>query len=219
MAARERLPMSESLLEGLAKQFSGDTIGQLSSLLGAPQDQTGNAVAAALPMLLGSMMGAAQKPEGANALFGALNNDHDGSILDMLGPLLGGGYPTRALGADGGRILGHILGNNQNNVVQAVSRGSGVDQSMIAKLLPILAPIVMGYLGKRLRGGGLDAGGLGSLLGAEREQARQQDSGLGGLLDMLGGDQSNDDGGGLMDIAGDLLGGPAGKAILGQILG
>lgn len=213
--------MSESLLHGLAQQFSGDTIGQLSNLLGAPQDQTGNAVAAALPMLLGSMMGAAQQPEGANALFGALNNDHDGSILDMLGPLLSGGYASRALGADGGRILGHILGNNRGNVEQAVSRGAGVEAGLIQKLLPMLAPIVMGYLGKRLRGGGLDAGGLGSLLGAEREQARQQDSGLGGLLDMLGGgqqQQQQDQGGGLMDLAGDLLKGPAGKAILGQIL-
>lgn len=215
--------MSDSLLQGLAQQFSGDTIGQISNLLGAPQEQTGQAVAAALPMLLGSMMGAAQKPEGANALFGALDNDHDGSILDMLGPLLSGGYASRALGADGGRILGHILGNNRGQVEQAVSRGSGVDASLISKLLPMLAPIVMGYLGKRLRGGGgMDAGGLGSLLGAEREQARQQDSGLGGLLDMLGGggqqQAQEQDGGGLMDLAGDLLKGPAGKAILGQIL-
>ncbi len=212
--------MSESLLQGLAQQFGGDTIGQLSNLLGAPQEQTGNAVAAALPMLLGSMMGAAQQPEGANALFGALNNDHDGSILDALGPLLAGGYASRALGADGGRILGHLLGGNRGQVEQAVSRGAGVEQSLVSKLLPMLAPIVMGYLGKRLRGGGLDAGGLGSMLGAEREQARQQDSGLGGLLDMLGGgqQQQQDQGGGLMDLAGDLLKGPAGKAILGQIL-
>jgi len=213
--------MSESLLQGLAQQFSGDTIGQLSNLLGAPPEQTGQAVAAALPMLLGSMVGAAQKPEGANALFGALNNDHDGSILDMLGPLLSGGYASRALGADGGRILGHILGGNQGAVEQTVARGAGVDTGIIQKLLPILAPIVMGYLGKRLRGGGLDAGGLGSMLGQERTQAQQPDSGLGGIFDILSGGQQQQEqqGGGLMDMAGDLLGSSAGKAILGQILG
>ena len=76
------------------------------------------------------------------------------------------------------------------------------------------------YLGRRLRSGGLDAGGLGAILGGEREEVKKQDPGLGGIFDILGGGSSEDDsGGGLMDMAGDLLGSSAGKAILGQILG
>lgn len=213
--------MSDSLLSGLAQQFGGDTIGQLAGLVGGDNEQTGRAVAAALPMLLGSMTGAAQSNSGANALFGALSNDHDGSILDMLGPMLAGGYASRALGADGGRILGHILGNKQPAVEQTVAKSAGIDTGLVQKLLPILAPIVMGYLGKRLRSGGLDAGGLGAILGGEREQVKKQDPGLGGIFDLLGGGSSkeDDDDGGLMDMAGDLLGSSAGKAILGQILG
>lgn len=213
--------MADSLLSGLAQQFGGDTIGQLAGLVGSDQDQTGRAVAAALPMLLGSMTGAAQNDSGANALFGALSNDHDGSILDMLGPMLSGGYASRALGADGGRILGHILGNKRPAVEQTVAKSAGIDMGLVQKLLPILAPIVMGYLGRRLRSGGLDAGGLGAILGGEREQVKKQDPGLGGIFDILsgGGEQQDDSGGGLMDMAGDLLGSSAGKAILGQILG
>ena len=211
--------MSDSLLGGLAQQFSGDTIGQIAGLLGASNEDAGKAVAASLPMLLGSLAGAAQQPAQANALFGALGNDHDGSILDMLGPLLGGGYASRALGSDGARVLGHLFGNKQGAVESAVAKSAGLDAGLIQRLLPMLAPIVMGYLGRRLTSGGLDANGLGSLLGGEREQARQPESRLGGIFDMLAGDDSNDDGGGLMDMAGDLLGSPAGKAILGQILG
>lgn len=210
--------MSDSLLGGLAQQFSGDTIGQIAGLLGASNEDAGKAVAASLPMLLGSLAGAAQQPNQANALFGALSNDHDGSILDMLGPLLGGGYASRALGSDGARVLGHLFGNKQGAVESAVAKSAGLDASLIQKVLPILAPIVMGYLGRRLTSGGLDAGGLGSLLGGERQQVQQQDSGLGGVFEMLAGG-NDDDGGGLMDAAGDLLGSPVGKAILGQILG
>ncbi|MDW3175918.1 MAG: DUF937 domain-containing protein [Acidimicrobiia bacterium] len=213
--------MSDSLLSGLAQQFSGDTIGQLAGLVGGDQEQTGRAVAAALPMLLGSMTGAAQDSGGANALFGALTKDHDGSILDMLGPMLAGGYASRALGSDGGRILGHILGNKQPAVEQTVAKSAGIPAGLVQKLLPILAPIVMGYLGRRLSSGGLDAGGLGAILGGEREQVKKQDPGLGGIFDILGGGSKDDDDGdgGLMDMAGDLLGSSAGKAILGQILG
>ena len=211
--------MSDSLLTGLAQQFGGDTIGQLAGLVGADQQSTGKAVAAALPMLLGSLSGSARQPSGAEALFGAMSNDHDGSILDMLGPLLGGGYASRAMGSDGARILGHVFGNKQPAVEQAVAQNAGISSSLVSKLLPYLAPIVMGYISKRLFGGGgaSDAGALGSMLGQEQEQMRQQDSGLGGLLDILGGG-NDDDGGGLMDAAGDLLGSPVGKAILGQIL-
>lgn len=211
--------MSDSLLNGLAQQFSGDTIGQLAGLVGGDQEETGRAVAAALPMLVGSLTGEATNATGANALFGALTKDHDGSILDMLGPMLSGGYASRALGSDGARVLGHVLGNRQPAVEQTVARSAGIDVSLVSKLLPILAPIVMGYIGRRLRSGGLDAGGLGSILGGEREQVKKQDPGLGSIFDILSGGQDDDSDGGLMDMAGDLLGSSAGKAILGQILG
>ncbi|MGI9606548.1 MAG: DUF937 domain-containing protein [Acidimicrobiales bacterium] len=215
--------MSESLMSGLASQFGGDTIGQLSKLVGADEDQTARAVASALPMLVGSMAGSADSAPGVNSLFGALSNDHDGSILDDLGGLLSNSYASRVVGQDGSRILGHVFGNKQPAVEQTVSKSAGIPMDLVARLLPILAPIVMGYIGRRLRGDGLDAGGLGSVLGGEREAARQQDPGLGGLFDILGGGgagtASDDSGGGLMDMAGDLLQGPAGRAILGQILG
>lgn len=216
--------MTESLINGLASQFSGDTISQLSGLLGSSQEDTGKAVAAALPMLLGSIAGNADQPQGVNALAGALTSGHDGSILDMLGPLLSGGYATRALGSDGSRILGHLLGDQQGSVESSVAQFAGVDSGLVQKLLPIIAPIVMGYIGKRVMSGGLDVGGLGSLLGQEREQAKSQEGGLGAIFDVLSGNGKPDapaaqSGGGLMDIAGDLLGSGAGKAILGQILG
>lgn len=214
--------MSESLINGLASQLGGDTIGKLSGLVGASQEDTGKAVAAALPMLLGSITGNADKPEGVNALAGAISSGHDGSILDMLGPMLSGGYATRALGSDGSRILGHLLGDQQNSVESSVAQFAGVESGIVQKLLPMLAPIVMGYIGKRMSGG-LDAGSLGSLLGQEREQAKSQAGGLGAIFDVLSGNGKPDapaqSGGGLMDMAGDLLGSGAGKAILGQILG
>ena len=207
--------MSDSLLAGLAQQLGGNTINQIADVVGASQEETGRAVAAALPMLVGSIAGEAQQPVGRNALFGALANDHDGTIFDSLGSLLGGGYATRAMGADGSRILGHVLGNRQPAVEQTVAQSSGLQSELIKKLLPILAPIVMGYIGRKLRGDGLDAGGLGSVLGGERSRMKEDDSALGGILDALGGGDDNS----LLDMAGDLLGSKTGRSILGQILG
>jgi len=69
--------------------------------------------------------------------------------------------------------------------------GGGLSSGLIRKLLPMLAPIVMSYIAKRMRGGGgqqqanSGGGGLGDLLGGLLQ------SGLGGG----GGGQSSGGGG------------------------
>ena len=51
-------------------------------------------------------------------------------------------------------------------MVQGLSSKTGVDSSIISKILPMLAPIVMGYLGKQTKSNGVsDSAGLGGLLG------------------------------------------------------
>lgn len=196
-----------SMLEELAGALGGDTLGQLAGALGADNDTTGRAVAAALPAILGGLARNTREPAGALSLLGVLGNDHDGSILDNLGGLFGGNSQS-----DGDKILGHVFGNGRPRVEQQVSASSGLSGDLVARLLPMLAPIVMGYLGRKL------SGNLAATLGGEREVVQKSDSALGGLLDMLDGDNDNDSGGGLLGAAGDLLTGPAGRAILGQLL-
>lgn len=202
------------LLSGLASAIGGPAIGQLAGALGADDDTVGKAVAVALPALLGGLARNSQSQQGAASLFGALNNDHDGSILDNLGSLFGGGGSS-----DGEKILGHVLGGGRPRVEAQVQQSSGLPAGLVQKLLPILAPMVLGYLGKRLRGNQMSQNDLAAELQYERANVKQNDNVLGGLLDMLDGPDDDDTNGGLMDIAGDLISGPAGRAILGSLLG
>ena len=57
-------------------------------------------------------------------------------------------------------ILEHVLGGNINNVVQMVSKSSGLDFLKSGQLLKMLAPLVMGTLGKTKKSQGLDLGRL-----------------------------------------------------------
>lgn len=84
--------------------------------------------------------------------------------------------------ADGTKILGHIFGDNQDAVTQNLAAKSGLDMGSIAKMLPALAPIVMGMLGKKKAGGGLDAGGLAGMLQGEADGFD-----LGDVLEMVAG--------------------------------
>lgn len=76
---------------------------------------------------------------------------------------------------------------------------------------------MLGYLGKQMRGdGGTE---IATSLEREREVVQQNDGMFGKVLDMLDGDDGEDSGsGGLLDMAGDLLSGSAGRAILGKLL-
>ena len=139
-----------SLLEMLAQQAGGSLVADLARQLGSDEEATGHAVSAALPALVGALARNAASPGGAESLSNALQRDHDGSVLDDLSSLISGGS------GDGDGILGHVLGSRRAPMEQSLSRSSGLDAGTMAKLLPLLAPIVMGMLGKQQRQQGLD---------------------------------------------------------------
>ena len=175
--------MNQPLLtQELLSQLQGAPLQQLSRQLGTDPAQTGNAVAAALPLLLGALGRNSAQPQGAEALFGALQRDHSGGmdIGTVLGAVLGGGGSRQT---DGSAILGHILGGGQPRAAQGLGQATGLGSGQAMQLMAMLAPIVMSFLAKRSATQGLDAGGLGQLLGQERSQVRQQAGG--GVLDSL----------------------------------
>ncbi len=119
----------------------------------------------AIPVLMQAMQRNASTTQGASGLLNALSSKHDGSILDNLGQIFSGSN-TNAIEQDGGKILGHILGNRQMNVQKALSHKSGVDPSAVGQILKVAAPVLMGLLGKQQRQSSInDASGLTNLLG------------------------------------------------------
>ncbi len=194
-----------STLSMLLEQLTGDSLGPLSRQLGADRSSTQAAVGATLPLLFQGLARNATQPEGAASLHRALERDHDGSVLDDLGGFLG--QPNTD---DGNGILGHILGDRRSAVEQGVAKSSGLDVSKVTQLMAVVAPLVMGALGRQKRERQLDQGGLTDLLGAEHRQAAAAAPELGGLAKLL--DADNDG-----SIADDLAG--LGKGLLGSLLG
>lgn len=195
-----------SLATELMAQLQGAPLQQMAQQLGASPAQTQDAVGASLPLLLGTLGRNAAQPQGAMDLFGALQRDHSGApdLGDLLGSLLGdGGGQT-----DGAAILGHIFGGQQQRAEAGLGQATGLGANA-GQLLQMLAPIVMAFLAKRMQSGGMDAGGLGQVLGQERARVQQQGGLGGGLLGSLL-DQDGDGEVGLGDLlkmGGSLLGG------------
>ena len=194
------------LLDGIMDQLnsSGGT-GQLANAIGADEGAMGPLISAALPAILGGLANNAKSPAGAASLSNALN-DHNDSVFGDLGSILGGGGPGEA-------ILGHVLGGKRAPVEQELAGQTGVDLSMITKLLPLLAPLVMGYLSKQKQAKSLDDAGLGSMLNDERRQVETKSPGLGGLASIL---DADGDGSVIDDVMDMASGGSAGGAAGGQ---
>ena len=182
-----------SLEDLLGQQQGNQAVEQISSSLGANPTVTNSAIQMALPMILSALANNAQQPQGAENLNNALEKDHDGGILDSLGSFLGGGNEDTNNGLG---ILGHIFGNKQGAVAKQVSQQSGLDIGQVAQLLITLAPIVMGFLGKKKQEQNLDANGLSNLLG---EQQQQMQSSGNPMMDMVSGFLDKDQDGSAMD--------------------
>ena len=182
-----------SLEDLLGQQQGNQAVEQISQSLGANPTVTNSAIQIALPMILSALAKNAQDPQGAESLSNALQEKHTGGILDDLGGFLGGNPQTNN---DGIGILGHIFGNKQGAVAHQVSEKSGLDIGQVAQLLITLAPIVMGFLGKKKQEQNLDAGGLSNMLG---EQQQSMQSSGNPMMDMVSSFLDKDKDGSAMD--------------------
>ncbi|MGH9966752.1 MAG: DUF937 domain-containing protein [Pyrinomonadaceae bacterium] len=172
--------------------LDSNTVSQMSQTLGADQGTTQNAIQAALPMLLGALANNSSTPDGASALLGALDRDHDGSVLDDVGGFLG----NYAAG-NGDGILGHVFGSRVEVVQEGISQSSGLDTGRISQLLIMLAPIVMGALGRANQQGAINQGNLSDVLTGATQQVGGNADTLGMLSQLI---DANKDGSAIDDV-------------------
>ncbi|MCB9273789.1 MAG: DUF937 domain-containing protein [Lewinellaceae bacterium] len=168
--------MSANLMDLLQGSLSEDMIGQLSQQLGgANKQQTAAAASGIVSTLMGALAKNASTQQGAQALNNALERDHDGSVLDNIMDVFSGNTQNvndRALNGSG--ILNHILGDRQGGAIDMISKLSGLDSGKTGNLMSMLAPVVLGALGKAKQQQGLDVSGIASLLSGTVSAQKQQ---------------------------------------------
>ena len=165
--------------------------------LGVSESQAAAGAQALLPAILGGFKKQAQgQPAGLEGLGGLLGQLGGGGLLDnVLSPA-----PTEVTRGDD--VLGQIFGSRDvsRTVAQDAAGRTGLDPSLLKKMLPILAMMVAGYMAKQQGGGAAGAGGLGGLLGGllgGGPAGAPNQAGAGGLASML---DLNKDGNPLDDI-------------------
>jgi len=134
--------------------------------LGISETQAASGAQALVPAILGGFKKQAQsQPAGLEGLGGLLGQLGGGGLLDqVLAP-----QPTDV--GRGNDVLGQIFGSKDVSraVTQNAASQSGLDPSLLKKMLPMLAMVVAGFMAKQHGGGAAQpsaaAEGLGSRLG------------------------------------------------------
>lgn len=193
-----------NIVDILANAHGGRGFESIGRQFGLDEGQTRAAVEALAPVVAAGLRRNTQSNGGLADLIGALvQGDHGRYVEDP------SAVEFDRVSDDGNAILGHIFGSRDvsRGVAQQAAGLSGVGASILKKMLPVIASMVIGALTKQMLGGGRGAG-----------QSRQADAGGGGLGDILGdilgggaarqqpsGQQAPQ--GGLEDILKDILGG------------
>lgn len=183
------------LIDLLQQAQGGNALGAIGEQFGLDKTQTAAAVQELAPVIAaGLRRNMSQSPENVVSLVQALQNGNHSQYLDDPNTLQFGN-----VSGDGNAILGHIFGSKDvsREVALRAAGSSGIGSSIMKKLLPVIASMVIGSLTKKMTGGatapssrGGSGGGLGDILGQ-----------------VLGGGSGRSGGGGLGDILGQVLGG------------
>lgn len=179
-----------NILETILNAQNGDVVRQMANNFQLDEGQARSAVGALIPALTRGIGKNVSSPGGLDGLIGALQKGNHGRYIEE--PVAA---TQPAAVEEGNGILGHIFGSKEvsRNVAAKAAESSGVDSSVLKKMLPMLASVAMGALSKNGFGGATGATGVNQLTGGQG----------GGIVDMLTGFLDADKDGSAMD---DILG-------------
>ncbi|MCB1236248.1 MAG: DUF937 domain-containing protein [Verrucomicrobiae bacterium] len=206
-----------SLIEQLIQTHGAEVSSQISNQLGIPVEKAAGLLPAVAPMILGGLQRQAQDKGGADRVDHILDKHGDESILDNLGGFFSS--MTGKSAPDPG--LGGLLGDAGHQATDLIGNQLGISKDKAMQIIPMIAPIILGFLmrqrnqagdsgaGQSLLMGLLDQDGDGSILD---DVAGMLGGGGGGLASILGGaaqaTQASSGGGSLLGkVLGGLLGG------------
>lgn len=153
--------------------FNGD-LGELGRQLGVSPDKMQQIIKMAMPLILGQLGQNVQSDDGAHSLSEALNK-HAGRQYNS---------PQEIDEEDGKGILDHIFGNSATErVSERIGQETGVDKGSSMKILAMLAPLALAYLGRKKQTAQLDDRGVQDLTRRYSDELDQRSGG--GLYDAL----------------------------------
>jgi len=176
--------MSTNLID-LFKSTIGDTlVRQTSGFLGESSQSISSSLESIVPSLLGTMILKGNTDTGAKGLLEYISgNGLDDATMTETG-FLEGGSGIEQLMAKGSGVLQYLVGDRLTAMMDWISGGGGLKTSSASSLLKMVAPLLMGFVGRLVKERSLNASGVKDLLLSQSEYVKQ--STPSGLSELLG---------------------------------
>lgn len=149
-----------SILDFLNTPKGKEFISKASEKTSESKDKITAALGLGFPILLGAMKNNISSAEGKESLNNALKDkDHDEKLIANIKDI----NPSELI-KEGGGILNHILGTNQNAVVSIIATTLQIKESSASDILKMASPLLMGILSTQKKRENIDASGLQTLI-------------------------------------------------------
>jgi len=184
-------------IDEFLKSYGPEVTKQMSNNFNVDQGTVQKLVPQLAPLILAGLKRQKDTRGGDERVDHILNKYGDASVLDNIKDLIS----NKAQAQDVDPNLGGLLGDAGGlQAAQTLAKRMNIDPSTIMKMIPALAPLVLGALSRKRDTGGAGISGVGSLLDADGDGSILDD--VAGFLLKCGASRSR--GGGLL---GSILGG------------
>ena len=143
--------------------LSADSVNQMSQTTNVSAEGVQSVLSSALPSLLNGALAQSNGADTAEGFAGALTQHSADDTSDLAS------FLSNVDLQDGGKILGHLLGGQQNAVVEDAAAKAGISAADSSNVLSAVAPLLMSLLGQEAtsqqsNNAGAVSGLMGSLL-------------------------------------------------------
>jgi len=156
--------MSFNLIDSVKTLLSGDMLSKAAGMLGENSNNVTQAMSGIIPSILAGVLQKAGSGDG-HGILSMVTDAAKNGIPSNLTALMGSG----GLASKGMDMLKGLFGEKTAGLANAISSFSGVSSQSASTLLSMAAPAALGVLGKHVSDTNMNAGGLLSFLGTQKD--------------------------------------------------
>lgn len=194
--------MSDLISDLLNSLGGNQTTEKIGSSLNIDPNIIQQAIPIIAPMILGGLKRQSENNGGQERVDHILNKYGNPDVLNDVDGMINDNLKKDNFDSN----LGGLLGNSGSQITDVLTKKFNLDSGTAAKIIPLVAPLILGYLTKSRDTNPQGSQGFASFLDQNGDGSVVDDV-IGFFSNQKQSNQNQGSGGGLMDILGGLLGG------------